>query len=131
MAHSIEVRPPFLDHRIVEFAATLPRSLKINGRQQKVVLKRLMKGKLPASIVNRKKIGFDIPAHQWLRGPLRRLLEEAVGFGLSEYSTFFRKEYVEELMRRHFRRQVNVGYHLWGLLILFLWMRKWNVEVPA
>lgn len=131
MAHSVEVRPPFLDHRIVEFAATLPNSLKINGKRQKVVLKELMKGKLPPSIVKRKKIGFDIPAHEWLRGPLRSLLEETIGFGLSEYGVFFRKERIEEFMRKHFRREINVGYHLWGLLILFLWMKKWNVELPA
>jgi len=131
MAHSVEVRPPFLDHRIVEFAATLPSSLKIHGTQQKVVLKALMSDKLPPSIIRRKKIGFDIPAHEWLRGPLRTLLEETVGFGLSEYGAFFRKERIEMLMQRHFRREINVGFHLWGLLILFLWMRKWRVELPV
>ena len=131
MAHSVEVRPPFLDHRLVEFAATLPASLKIQGRRQKLVLKHLMEDKLPPSIVGRTKIGFDIPAHQWLRGPLRSLLEETIRFGLGEYRTLFRKDCIEELMRRHFRREINIGYHLWGLLILFLWMKKWRVETPA
>ena len=73
MAHSLEVRPPFLDHRIVEFAATLPASLKIRGSRQKVLLKELMRDKLPSSVLQRKKIGFDIPAHDWLRGRLRPL----------------------------------------------------------
>lgn len=131
MAHSVEVRPPFLDHRVVEFAATLPASLKVRGRQQKVVLKELMRDKLPRSIIERKKIGFDIPAHEWLRGPLRSLLEETMGFGLCEYGALFKKERVEQLMGRHFRREINVGYHLWGLLILFLWMKRWCVELPA
>lgn len=131
MAHSVEVRPPFLDHRIVEFAARLPSDLKIRGQEQKVVLKRLMRDKLPPGIIKRKKIGFDIPAHQWLRGPLRSLLEETIGFGLSEYGTFFRKDRIEELVRRHLRREINVGYHLWGLLILFLWMKKWCVQLEA
>jgi asparagine synthase (glutamine-hydrolysing) len=131
MAHSVEVRPPFLDHRIVEFAATLPASLKIRGARQKIVLKQLMKEKLPLSIVKRKKIGFDIPAHQWLRGPLRGLLEETIRAGLCEYGAFFRKDRIEGLMRRHFRREINVGYHLWGFLILFLWMKKWRVEIRA
>ena len=71
MAHSVEVRPPFLDHRIVEFAATLPPALKIRGSRQKFLLKELMKDKLPPAVLQRKKIGFDIPAHEWLRGPLR------------------------------------------------------------
>jgi asparagine synthase (glutamine-hydrolysing) len=131
MAHSVEVRPAFLDHRIVEFAARLPASLKILGSRQKVILKELMSDKLPPAILQRKKMGFDVPAHQWLRGPLRGLLEDAVGFGMKEYGGFFREGRISELMERHFRKEVNVGYHLWGLLILFLWMKKWQVQVPA
>jgi len=129
MAHSVEVRPPFLDHRIVEFAASLPTSLKIQGAKQKVVLKRLMADKLPQTILHRKKTGFDIPAHEWLRGPLRNLLVETMRDGLREYGSFFQKERIEKLMERHFRREINVGYHLWGFLILFLWMKKWQVAI--
>jgi asparagine synthase (glutamine-hydrolysing) len=129
MAHSVEVRPPFLDHRIVEFAAALPAKLKIRGSQQKVVLRELMKDKLSPVILNRKKIGFDIPAHQWLRGPLRGLLEDSLQFGLSEYGQLFRRDGIELLMKRHFQRKINVGYHLWGLLILFLWMKRWQVKI--
>jgi asparagine synthase (glutamine-hydrolysing) len=129
MAHSVEVRPPFLDHRIVEFAASLPTKLKIRGSHQKVVLRELMKDKLPSSIVNRKKIGFDIPAHEWLRGPLREMLEDSLRFGLSEYGELFRRDGIERLKDRHLKRKINVGYHLWGLLILFLWMKKWQVKI--
>jgi asparagine synthase (glutamine-hydrolysing) len=129
MAHSVEVRPPFLDHRIVEFTATLPAKLKIRGSQQKVILRELMRDKLPAAILNRKKVGFDIPAHEWIRGPLRGLLEDALQFGLSEYRQLFRRAGIELLMKRHFQREINVGYHLWGLLILFLWMKRWQVKI--
>jgi asparagine synthase (glutamine-hydrolysing) len=129
MAHSVEVRPAFLDHRIVEFAASLPADLKIRGSQQKVVLRELMRDKLPATVLNRKKIGFDIPAHEWLRGPLRRLLEDSLEFGLSAYGQFFRRDGIERLKERHFRRQTNVGYQLWGLLTLFLWMKRWQVQI--
>ena len=129
MAHSVEVRPPFLDHRIVEFAAALPAKLKIRGSQQKVVLRELMKDKLPPAILKRKKIGFDIPAHQWLRGPLRGLLEDSLQFGISEYGQFFRRDAIELLKKRHLQREINVGYHLWGLLILFLWMKRWEVKI--
>jgi asparagine synthase (glutamine-hydrolysing) len=129
MAHSVEVRPPFLDHRIVEFAASLPAELKIRGAKQKVVLRELMQDKLPESILKRKKTGFDIPAHEWLRGPLRELLEEALQFGVAEYGGIFRKEGVETLKKRHMQREINVGYHLWGLLILFLWMKRWQVRI--
>jgi asparagine synthase (glutamine-hydrolysing) len=129
MAHSVEVRPAFLDHRIVEFTAGLPAKLKIQGPRQKILLRELMKDKLPPSILNREKIGFDIPAHEWLRGPLRGLLEDALQFGLSEYGQLFRRTGIEALMNRHFQRKINVGYHLWGLLILFLWMKRWRVKL--
>jgi asparagine synthase (glutamine-hydrolysing) len=129
MAHSVEVRPAFLDHRIVEFAASLPAEMKVRGTKQKVVLRELMRDKLPESILKRKKTGFDIPAHEWLRGPLRGLLDDTLQFGVAEYPQLFRKESVEALKRRHFQREINVGYHLWGLLILFLWMKRWQVRV--
>jgi asparagine synthase (glutamine-hydrolysing) len=129
MAHSVEVRPPFLDHRIVEFAATLPANLKIRGSRQKIILKELMKNKLPSAIVNRPKIGFDIPTHEWLRGPLHGLLEDTFQFGLAEYGQLFCRDGIELLKKRHLQRKINVGYHLWGLLILFLWMKKWQVKI--
>jgi asparagine synthase (glutamine-hydrolysing) len=129
MAHSLEVRPPFLDHRIVEFAAALPPSLKIQGSRQKVVLKELMKSRLPAKILQRKKMGFDIPAHQWMRGPLREMLLETVREGVTEYGSLFRAGVIQELIRLHLERRVNVGYHLWGLLLLFLWMKKWRIKI--
>jgi asparagine synthase (glutamine-hydrolysing) len=131
MAHSLEVRPPFLDHRIVEFAATLPASLKIRGSRQKVLLKELMRDKLPASVLRRKKIGFDIPAHDWLRGCLRPMMQEVLTDGASEHANLFRREVIETQIRDHLERRVNVGYHLWGLMVLFLWMKKWGIQSAA
>jgi asparagine synthase (glutamine-hydrolysing) len=131
MAHSLEVRPPFLDHRIVEFAATLPASLKINGSRQKVLLKELMRDKLPPSVLSRKKVGFDIPAHDWLRGCLRPLMTDVLLDGASDHAGLFRREVIETYIRRHLERQVNVGYHLWGLMVLFLWMKKWGIQAAA
>src|SRR5580704_4584659 len=113
MAHAIEVRPPFLDHRIVEFAASLPASLKIQGSRQKVILRNLMRNKLVPEILNRKKIGFDIPTHDWFRGPLRPLLEEAVAFASAEHSDFFNVPGIESYVQAHFDRRANLGYHLW------------------
>ena len=87
MAHSLEVRPPFLDHRIVDFAASLAGTLKIRGMQQKFMLKELMRGKLPQAVLTRKKTGFDIPAHDWLRGPLRSLVVDTLDAGCKRTST--------------------------------------------
>ena len=131
MAHSVEVRPPFLDHRIVEFAAKLPATLKIRGAQQKVILKELMKDRLPPAILQRPKIGFDIPAHEWLRGPLLPLLTDALHFGAREYGEVFHSEVMNRVLQLHLGRKANLGYHLWGLLILFLWMKKWRIQAAS
>ncbi len=128
MAHAVEVRPPFLDHRIVEFASTLPTDLKIRGARQKYLLKELMKTRLPASIVQRGKIGFDIPAHDWLRGTLRSMLMESLTSAEAEHSELFCFETIRNYMHLHLNRRANIGYHLWGLLILFLWMKRWNIQ---
>ncbi|MGB0123647.1 MAG: asparagine synthase (glutamine-hydrolyzing) [Silvibacterium sp.] len=128
MAHAVEVRPPFLDHRIVEFAATLPTSLKIHGTSQKYLLKELMNPKLPTAIVRRKKIGFDIPTHEWLRGTLRSMMVETLTSAEAEHSELFRFETIRNYMQLHLNKQINVGFHLWGLMILLLWMKRWNIQ---
>ncbi len=131
MAHAVELRPPFLDHRIVEFAATLPASLKIQGSRQKFLLKELMRDKLPPSILQRKKIGFDIPAHEWIRGPLRSLVVDTLRSGLSDYPEIFKSDVIENYLCNHLEKRINVGYHLWGLTILFLWLKKWRIQAPT
>lgn len=131
MAHSIEVRPPFLDHRIVEFAASLPLKFKINGSHQKLVLRSLMNHKLPDSLLIRKKIGLDFPAHDWFRGPLHDLLYDTLANAESDYSDLFDFNTIGSIVRRHMARHGNFGYHLWGLMILFLWMRRWRIQTGA
>jgi asparagine synthase (glutamine-hydrolysing) len=128
MAHSMEVRPPFLDHRIVEFAASLPESYKVRGPELKFILRELMKGRLPRSILYRKKTGFDIPAHDWFRGLLKPLLLETVTEAAVEQTGLFRWQGIEAVIRDHLERRGNLGYHLWGLLILFLWLKRWNIR---
>jgi asparagine synthase (glutamine-hydrolysing) len=128
MAHSLEVRPPFLDHRIVEFAATLPEKFKIDGGRQKVVLKNLMRGKLAAGVLRGPKNGLDIPTHDWLRGALRPLLLDTLNTNALAASGLFRPEAVELLIRSHLERRSNSGYQLWSLLILFLWIKQWNIQ---
>ncbi len=132
MAHSLEVRPPFLDHRIVEFAASLPERFKIRGFCQKYLLRELMRDKLPPSVIGRKKIGLDIPTHQWLRGPLQSLLRDTLSAKAVRETGLFRAGGIESLIRQHMDRRANLGYHLWSLMILFLWMKRWNIQsAPA
>jgi asparagine synthase (glutamine-hydrolysing) len=123
-AHSVEVRPPFLDHRIVEFTASLPAGL----ARQAIVLKELMRNKLPATIVRRPPTGGDIPADEWLRGPLRPLLVETLESAAPWYTGLFHPAAIQSCMRRHLERRVNLGYALWGLMVLFLWMKRWRIQ---
>jgi asparagine synthase (glutamine-hydrolysing) len=131
MAHSLEVRPPFLDHRICEFALSLPMDMRIRGSKLKFILRELMKDKLPGSILRRSKIGFDIPAHEWLRGSLKSFLLDVVSEDSVKETGLFRWTEVESLLKDHLERRANSGYHLWGLMILLLWMRKWRIQSPS
>jgi asparagine synthase (glutamine-hydrolysing) len=130
MAHALEVRPPFLDHRIVEFAARLPESLKIRGNRLKYILRELMRDRLPRPVLRRRKEGFDIPAHHWLRTVLRPLLLDTLNERAVREMGIFAWPAIEATMRDHLDRRANLGYHLWGLLVLFLWMRHWGIEAP-
>jgi asparagine synthase (glutamine-hydrolysing) len=131
MAHALEIRPPFLDHRVVEFAARLPVDLKIRGRQTKFLLRRLLRQKLPKGIVNPRKEGLDIPAHDWLRGPLRPLLLEGLSREVVEEAGLLSYAAVERLITQHLNKRLNIGYHLWGLLTLHLWIRRWRIQTQA
>jgi asparagine synthase (glutamine-hydrolysing) len=78
MAHSLEARTLFLDHKIFELAATIPAGLKMRGGIQKYILKKAVKDLLPPEILNREKAGFALPTELWLRGPLKHVMRETV-----------------------------------------------------
>jgi asparagine synthase (glutamine-hydrolysing) len=128
MAHAVEVRPPFLDHRIVEFAASLPMHFLIKGRAHKRILRQLMLDRLPKSVTANRKVGFDIPAHDWLRNHLRSLLLDTVTERAVRDSGLFRWRSVQHMIDAHMQRKVNYGYHLWALLMLFLWIERWKIQ---
>lgn len=131
MAHSLEVRPPFLDPRIVDFANSLPDHFKLRSSESKYVLRRLMKGKLPDPTLRRTKVGFDIPVHDWLRGILKPLLLDTLCEEAVSSSKLFRWIAVERLLCEHLERRANWGYHLWGLMVLLIWMKHWRIDLPS
>jgi asparagine synthase (glutamine-hydrolysing) len=131
MAHSLEARPPFLDPRIVNFAASLPDHFKLRGGSSKHVLRRLMEGKLPQSVLHGPKIGFDIPVHDWFRSVLQPMLMETLSESNIRATGLFRWNTVERLLNDHLERRANLGYHLWGLMVLLLWMKQWNVGLGS
>jgi asparagine synthase (glutamine-hydrolysing) len=128
MAHSLEVRPPFLDHRICEFALSLPTDFKIRGSRLKFILRALMNDKLPPGILRRRKTGLDIPTHAWFRGVLRPLLLDTLTERAVADTGLFRWEGVKAIIDNHLNRRGNWGYQLWGLMILLLWMRQWKIQ---
>ncbi len=130
MAHSLEARPPYLDPRIVDFAARLPERFKLSGSQSKYILRALMKDRLPQGVLRRPKIGFDIPVHDWFRGVLRPLLLETLSQNEVTATGLFRWSGVERLLNDHLERRANLGYHLWGLMVLLLWMKEWKIGPP-
>ena len=123
MAASIESRVPFLDHKLVEFTARLPRRMKIRGRETKWILREAMKGILPAEILTRSKMGFPVPVGAWFRNEFRSVVEEYV---LSERSLsrgIFAADFVREVVSRHNAGE-NHDERLWFLVNFEMWQRQ-------
>ncbi len=127
MKNSLECRSPFLDHKVVEFAATLPVEYKIKGGRKKHLLKEAFKKELPASIINRPKQGFLFPFASWFRGPLEAYLKERL---LSKHDLFHRlidRTELEAVIAEHSRLKYNHGWLLWNLLVLRIWLEEMGV----
>jgi asparagine synthase (glutamine-hydrolysing) len=122
MAASIESRVPFLDHPLVEFAASLPPRLRLRGATTKYVLRQSMKGVLPDEILTRGKMGFPVPVGSWFRGAQRTLLDEYVVGERALARGMFDRSYVRDLVRRHMAGE-NHSERLWALLNLEIWQR--------
>ncbi len=123
MAHSLEVRSPLLDHRLVEFAASLPVSQKLRGLTQKYLLKRLMRDRLPKSILGRRKMGFGVPIDHWFRGDLRDMAFDLLLDRRATARGYFRPTVVERYLKDHVAGRAQHHMRLWSLLMLELWQR--------
>jgi asparagine synthase (glutamine-hydrolysing) len=121
MAFGLEARAPYLDHEFVELACSVPSSLKLRGWTTKYLLKRMMAGRLPASIVSRRKQGFGVPLAQWLRGPLRPFLEEILEPDRLARIGLFAPGTVRRLVTEHIGDTANHTTALWTLLSFELW----------
>ncbi|HYL79975.1 MAG TPA: asparagine synthase (glutamine-hydrolyzing), partial [Candidatus Acidoferrum sp.] len=125
MAHSLEARSPFLDHEFMEFAATIPSSLKVQGRTTKYILKRALRGVLPEEILRRPKKGFGVPIDHWLRHELRDLARETLLAPTCLDRGYFRREPLERMLEEHVRGTANWDSLLWNLLMLEFWHRTY------
>jgi asparagine synthase (glutamine-hydrolysing) len=125
MAHGLEVRPPLLDHELLELTARIPPELKIRSGETKWVMKRAFHDRLPEVVRTRPKQGFEIPVDSWLRGPLREMVEEAVFSPRARVAEFIEQPAARTLYRSH---RAGVGRHgqvLWGLMVLARWCDRY------
>jgi asparagine synthase (glutamine-hydrolysing) len=124
MAVSLEARDPLLDHRLLEFAATVPSSLKLKNGQSKYLLRRLLERRIPKSIVDRPKHGFEAPIGEWLRGPLAPMVEDLLLDGRFRGRGIFDDRAVAALWREHKSGASDHRHRLWSLVMLELWFRQ-------
>ena len=134
MANSLEARSPFLDHRLMEFAASLPGHLKLNGMVTKYLLKQSLKGILPEEVLKRKKMGFGVPLDRWFRGELKEMAFDTLLSPAALQRGYFQKKSVERLLNEHVTLRADHSYRIWALLFLELWHRMfidcWEVKTP-
>ena len=125
MWHSLEVRVPFLDHKLVEFVATIPPQLKLKGWEKKHILIKSMEGILPNSILRRRKQGFSIPLGAWLRGPLREMVRTNLSGNVFRDLGLFNLQAIERMLYDHDRGVRNYETQLWTLMVFVIWHRAY------
>ncbi len=125
MHYGLEVRAPFLDHRVVDFLFSLPYSFKYKNGQTKYLLKKLMEDKLPHSIIHRKKKGFGIPLARWLRGPLKEFCMDTLATEKLREQGYLNPDYVQYLISAHMSGERDNRKELWNLLVFQLWYDRW------
>lgn len=125
MAHGLEVRVPFLDHRLVELAARVPPKLKLKHfRHKKYLLKASIRGKLPHTILWRRKQGFNIPNGQWLKGELKSFVTDHLSASKLDDMGFLDRQEVATLLYDHFEERRDNSHQIWCLLTLSLWWQQ-------
>jgi asparagine synthase (glutamine-hydrolysing) len=127
MAHSLEVRSPFLDHEFMELCAKIPPNLKMKGHNKKYIFKKLAQKYIPKECIFRPKTGFGVPLEFWFKDELLNFLKERI---LSqEFLNYgFNKNFLEQLIKEHQKGIRNHSYRLWALLILSEWLNQFKIK---
>jgi asparagine synthase (glutamine-hydrolysing) len=130
MANGLELRVPFLDHKLVEFAGTLPDDAKLGGKGGKTLLRRAMRGVLPNAIIDRPKKGFPIPIASWLRGPLRQFARENLLASNAACSRYMDAGAVIRIVDEHEQGRKDRSQEIWALLVFEFWHRHFIDHQP-
>ena len=131
MAVGLEARVPLLDHRVVEFAWTIPLSIKIRGRQGKWPLRQVLYRYVPRQLVERPKTGFGIPLGTWLRGPLRDWADPLLDSSRLRQEGYFNSEPIQQKWRQHLSGQREWEGQLWIILMFQAWLDQTMRSTPA
>ncbi|MBI5557284.1 MAG: asparagine synthase (glutamine-hydrolyzing) [Deltaproteobacteria bacterium] len=126
MAHGLEVRSPFMDYRLVEFACRLPLAFKLQGSTSKYILRKAFAGSLPPRSLSRAKHGFAVPVGDWFQGTLRELFRDQVLSGNTDQ--FVNRNLAERLLAEHQSGKTDHGHRLWLLLFLHVWQQWWREQ---
>ena len=124
MANSIEVRVPFLDNKLSEFALSLPSSIKLKNGHQKYLLKESLRGVVPDSVLFGPKTGFGVPYENWIKGPLLDLLQDSLNSSSFRELGVFNDVMINDMVKEHSTGKVNHGFLLWKLMNLGIWLNQ-------
>jgi len=124
MAHSLEVRVPLLDHKLIEWSCRLPATVKLQGQETKYILKKAMEPHLHKDILYRRKMGFAVPLAKWFRGPLQDKITDAVTGRLMHDSGYFNPGYLQTLLQQHQSGRRDHSASLWTLMMFNAFLQK-------
>jgi asparagine synthase (glutamine-hydrolysing) len=131
MAVSLEARDPLLDHKLLEFAARVPASLKLKDGKGKYLLRKALQKRVPPEILERRKHGFEAPIGEWLRGPLAPMTDALLNDGRLRDRGIFNEREVARLWTEHRDSRADHRHRLWQLVMLELWFRQFIDQAPA
>ena len=123
MAVSLETRIPLLDHRVVEFAWTIPLAANLNSKGSKGILRSVLYRYVPKALVDRPKMGFGVPIDSWLRGPLKEWANDLLEPGRLRREGYLKPELIQQRWREHISGQRDWHYPLWDVLMFQAWLQ--------